>query len=336
MMPVSFGDRAHAYQLKLQNSDLKADLHKLSLELASGQVADTSKALKGNFASLASFEEAAAALEAYKTTNAEAAFFLDSAQSALGSIQVVSSEYAPSLLMASNAGNAQLVDTAISGAKGNLDAALAALNTRAAGQSIFAGQATNQSAVVNADAIIAELNPLIAGATTEADFMTVIDNWFDTPGGGFETNAYTGSTQSRSSIPIGSERTVDYGITALNPDIRTTLKGLTVAALVSDGAFASQQSERSNLLKTAGELLLAGETGIAAVRAEIGHAQNTVDHVAQHNDKERDILKIAKSELLGKDPYETAAELQATQVQLEALYTMTARISQLSLMDFLR
>jgi flagellar hook-associated protein 3 FlgL len=36
------------------------------------------------------------------------------------------------------------------------------------------------------------------------------------------------------------------------------------------------------------------------------------------------------------DPYEAATKLEAAQSQLEALYTVTARLSRLNLVDFLR
>ncbi len=46
-------------------------------------------------------------------------------------------------------------------------------------------------------------------------------------------------------------------------------------------------------------------------------------------------MEIARTELIGADPYDTATEMEAVQGQLETLYTVTARLSRLSLADFL-
>ena len=47
-------------------------------------------------------------------------------------------------------------------------------------------------------------------------------------------------------------------------------------------------------------------------------------------------LGLAREALIGADPYEAAAALEAAETQLETLYTLTARISRLSLVNFLR
>ena len=54
------------------------------------------------------------------------------------------------------------------------------------------------------------------------------------------------------------------------------------------------------------------------------------------NGAETTSLQIARNGITAVDPYETASRLEATRQQLETLYTLTARISRLSLVDFLR
>lgn len=51
---------------------------------------------------------------------------------------------------------------------------------------------------------------------------------------------------------------------------------------------------------------------------------------------QRTSLEIAQNELSSADPYDTVMRLEETQFRLESLYTITARLSELSLVGFLR
>jgi flagellar hook-associated protein 3 FlgL len=51
---------------------------------------------------------------------------------------------------------------------------------------------------------------------------------------------------------------------------------------------------------------------------------------------ERGVLESARSKIISADPYETASALEAVQFQIETLYVLTARTSQLRLTDYLR
>jgi flagellar hook-associated protein 3 FlgL len=48
------------------------------------------------------------------------------------------------------------------------------------------------------------------------------------------------------------------------------------------------------------------------------------------------MLEIARADLVAIDPFEAATRMEAAQTQLETLYSVTARLSRLSLVDFLR
>ena len=53
------------------------------------------------------------------------------------------------------------------------------------------------------------------------------------------------------------------------------------------------------------------------------------------NSSEESALQIARNDLTSVDPYSTATKLQETQTQLETIYALTARMSHLSLLDYL-
>ncbi|MCK5644400.1 MAG: flagellar biosynthesis protein FlgL, partial [Gammaproteobacteria bacterium] len=48
------------------------------------------------------------------------------------------------------------------------------------------------------------------------------------------------------------------------------------------------------------------------------------------------VFELEHSAILSADPYETVTKLEALQGQLQTIYTVTARLSNLSLTNFLR
>lgn len=336
MMFSSFGDQARTFMLSRQNSQLKTDLTRISLELSSGRVADSSKSVRGDYTGLSEIEEAATALAAYQTSNTETALFIENAQTALAFIQNLTGEAAPALLMASNTNNNELVAATTANSKQKLESVVSAINTQTTGRSLFSGTSTDTPALAPVDVFLADLAPLLSSETTAAGAMAIINDWFDSPGGGFETVAYTGSNTVLTPFEIGPGRSASFQITAADPGIRGAIKGLTIAALVSQGTMDSYHDERQLLLQQSGEILLSNENELSGLRAATGTAEAHIDEMRVQNETESHALNLAKNSILGADPYTAATELEAIQTQLETLYTVTARLSRLSLVDFLR
>jgi len=74
---------------------------------------------------------------------------------------------------------------------------------------------------------------------------------------------------------------------------------------------------------------------LTALQARLGVAQERISSAEIRNAAESSALQIARSDLLAIDPYDTATALQATQTQLETLYSITARLTRLNLTDYL-
>ena len=75
----------------------------------------------------------------------------------------------------------------------------------------------------------------------------------------------------------------------------------------------------------------AGEHG-----ARVGVAEARIEQAATRNNAARTSLEYSRNKLIAADPYETAAQLQTVQFQLESLYSVTVRNANLSLVNFLR
>lgn len=336
MTPITLGDLAQSFQLRGQNTTLKTQLGTLAQELSTGVAADLGKRVSGDFVPLSSIERSLSTLSAYKTAGAEAALMTNAMQASLESLSGVASDLSPNLLLAGNSVGDTLVTTTGVDAQSKLEQAVAALNTTVAGRALFAGADTDQTALAPANDIIAGLKAATAGQTTADGVMAAAQAWFDTPGGGFESLIYGGSDTPAGPVRLAEGQSLTLDVSAADPALRDMLRGLATAALLADPTvLAGDEAGRAALAKKAGEHLLTAEGPLSTLRAEIGGAQNRIETIQAENASHASMLELARSELIGADPYETATELEAVQGQLETLYTVTARLSRLNLADFL-
>jgi len=331
---VSLGDMAQSFMLRRQNVALKSDLQRLSMELTTGRVADTAARVSGDLVPISGIDASLARLNAYRSATAEAGLFAGSMQTALGVFDEVSSDLGRTLLAATSSASQTLIDAAGNEARSRLEMAMAALNTRVGDRTLFAGTATNGPATVPAETMLQALDTAILGATTAQDIEVAVSAWFNAPTG-FAATAYTGNAAlARVNIAPGEEVALD--ITATDPAILATLKGLAMAALLARGALASQPAERQTLANRAGLNLIESQSDRTYLAARLGTAQAQIDAAASRNAAETTSLQIARADITAADPFETASKLQETQQQLEKIYAITARITRLSLMDYLR
>ena len=332
---TSFGDLAQSFSLQRRGADLKTEMERLNQELVTGQVADVKAVLAGNTSYLSGIENDLRTLAGYGTAADEAAFFTDAMQLALDRIQTTSTELSQDLLATSNNGPEPVLDQLSRNARTELDTIVSSLNTVVGGRAVFGGTATGQNPVAQADTIMTELRTAVAGATTVDDIMSAVDTWFASPTG-YAAIGYTGSTTPLSPMRIGDGETVSVQTTAANVDLREVIKNVASAALVADGALGLTTEQKRDMLGRNGESLLVSQDGLTAVRAEVGASQERIDQIAARNSAERTSLEYAKGALLSADPYETATKLEEVQFQLQSLYTITARMSDLSLVNFVR
>lgn len=335
MSYVSIGDMAQTYMIRRQNSDLKATAATLATELSTGQTSDISKRFSGDYSVVSSIETSLTSLGTYKSAANEAGQFASAMQLTLENFQDRTTTAMSSLLLTGNSASKTQIESTATDVRVQFDAAVTSLNTQVGGRSLFAGIATDGPAMASPDVIIEDLKLAIAGATTAADVEAAVDTWFDTPGGGYDTVAYLGSDTPLTPFQIGLGEQADISITAADSEIRDTLKGLALAALISEGALSGDVSEQALLLQSAGESLLTAGDNQTIMRASLGSAEAHIENVVTQTTTEIAALEIVRTELLAVDPYAAASELEAVQTQLETLYALTARMSRLSLVDYL-
>ncbi|MDO6458847.1 flagellin [Celeribacter halophilus] len=335
MSVISFGDMATSIRNMRVTTQTKLDLEKYGSEVASGEKYDLSASVSGDFSPLASIERSLRTLQSYDLAIKEADLFATTVQSSLGSISEHVEELSSVLLTASTNGDATSVSVAGTDARTRFDAVVSTLNTRIGNRSLFSGAATGETALISADEIMNDLVAAVAGSSSFSDVEAIVDDWFMSSSGGFEMIAYQGSDIALSPFALGEHETVRVDFSANDASIRETLKGLALAALVDEGVLEGSVSEQSSLLQSAGETLMGVQAGLADLRAQVGAVEARIEEASLSNSAMTFSYETAKSEIVSADAYETASMLTQTETQLQLIYTLTARMSRLSLSDYI-
>lgn len=335
MSVISFGDMAASIRNMRVTTQTKLGLEKYGSEVASGEKYDLSDSVSGDFSPLASIERSLRTLQSYDLAIKEADLFATTLQSSLGSISEHVEELSSVLLTASTNGDATSVSVAGTDARTRFDAVVSTLNTRIGNRSLFSGAATGETALISADEMMNDLVAAVAGSSSFSDVEAIVDDWFMSSSGGFEMIAYQGSDTALSPFALGEHETVRVDFSANDASIREALKGLAMAALVDEGVLEGSVSEQSSLLRGAGETLMGVQAGLADLRARVGAVEARIEEASLSNSAMTFSYETAKSEIVSADAYESASMLTQTETQLQLIYTLTARMSRLSLSDYI-
>lgn len=336
MNPVSIGDLARLFQGRQLAGSLKANLTRLSREMTTGLRDDISSALSGDFGPMADIERLLTTVKSRQTSASEAAFVTEAMQTSLESIQENGRALNSALLTVRDTDNATTRQAIAQNARERFSMLTDTLNTNIAGRTLFGGGATDRAAIASASDMLAALKAATAAETNADGVIAVVDDWFDTPGGGFETSGYLGSDTPMAVFQFGAGDRVQPDFRADDPALREVMKGFALAALVGEGTLAGNPTGQIALLRAAGERMVNADQALTSLRAELGLAQERIEDADTRLSAEQTSLELARNQLIAVDPYEAASELEATYSQLETFYTVTSRLARLNFTDFMR
>ena len=335
MSSISLGDMAQSVYLRRQNTELKTEMSRLTSELSSGQVQDVIKHFGGDLNYLTDVERSLHLNSVFAASATEAVGFSGAMQASLEKVQHSISDLGGNILsIGANSGEYAASHLSEKG-RNVIEGLVATLNTSVAGRALFSGSATDSAALASADDILADLRSALAGQTTLAGVEAVMDGWFGASGG-FEAVGYTGGLSDMSAFHLGDGERIDLKIKGDDEVFRATLKSAAMAALSYDPALALSNGTRVEMLGRAGELSLGAVDSLTTARATLGYAEARIEEASVRLTAQNTSLEIARSELISADPYDTIVKLEETQFRLESLYTATVKLSQLSLVGFLR
>ncbi|SFR51970.1 flagellar hook-associated protein 3 FlgL [Yoonia tamlensis] len=332
-MPVNpVGDMARQFISMRNGSAIKADLSNLAQSLSTGRVTDIVQHLGGDTARYSGINHSLALLDSYAATASETGHSLGQMQTMLGQMQAAGDATSSQLLLISDSSNENQVTEAARAARSTFDTMVNLLNARVAERSLFGGAEVASAPLANAADMIASIQAAIGGATGQAAISAAVDTWFNDPLGGFATMGYEGDTGPAVQKRISENTTLTIDVRADDPALKSTLKSAALAAVTHEMPGLAVGT-RSGLLQEAGIGLFGATSGLVAVQARIGFAEESVGREQAEISAQITALEIAKNDHVSADPFDTASRLQAMQLQLETHYAVTARLSRLSLLS---
>lgn len=331
----SIGDLARGFVLRQQGDLLKSQMTRLTEELSSGVTTNTTRHLSGNFMQLGDVKHKLAMLGSHRVVAEQGRIESAAMQTALDRIAREAGLLSDTALALGTGTGASSFSTLSKEARGTVGAILSTLNVSAGGKSLFSGDAVTSPAVSRLDDFMIAIRNAAAGSASAADVTAAMDDFFETPGGGFETLVYQGSTSPRASFPLGEGESVSLDLRADDPAIRATLKQAAIASLLDDPGVILTSADQVELVRQVGEALLNTQNRVTGIQADLGFAESRIDRAASRISTEMYVLTEVQAELLAIDPFAAASELETVQIRLETLYTLTSRMSRLNLVNFL-
>lgn len=334
-MVQSIGDLAISFSNRSANVRIRTEMNTLVQELTTGRKSDIRSALSGELGPIAMIERSLSNATAYQTVINETELFLTTVQNSLSLVSEQLETLASAAFDMGNTSNPSLIANFGKQSRNQFESLVNTLNTSVAGRSLFAGNETATQPLGDPANILDDLVAALPPDALAEDVLTAVDAYFAV-GGGFETARYLGSNTDLSPFRLSPKDVVTFDITANTDEIRGALAATATAALLDRGVLSNNNREQNSLIRQAGLNLFEASTGVITVRGEVGVLENRLETARTRNSVETDTLAMARAEMVGADPFETATRLQMVQTQLDTFYTLTARLSQLNLTGYLR
>ncbi len=322
-------------QLQRQGAALRLQFEQAGSEMSSGLKRDVLAATHGDSKHLFSLDRAMARIDAQAANLSLAEGRAGTTSKTLALLQKSIDQLGPRLLSAGDREDMSSSRIEAADALNHFDSAIAALNARYAGRSVFAGDAADRAATASAGQILSDLATLTAAATSGTAVAAIVDDYFNNPASGYSVTGYLGSAGDAAPVELAEGESVAVQVRADDPAIREVLRNLALASLVANGTLSSSPEEQREILRSAGGGLLAGQDEILALRANLGHIEQRISDSQAFQEAERTGLEIARNNIVASDPYLAATRFQAMQGQLQSHYLVSSRLSQLSLTSYM-
>ncbi|PZO67683.1 MAG: hypothetical protein DI498_01455 [Paracoccus denitrificans] len=325
---ASFGDLARAQFLRAANTATRQKLSDATAEVVSGQHADVAAAHRGQTGQIALIDATLTRISAYQRNGAQVTATLSAVDLALGAIHTLVWRKDVEITSQIAQGDDQGLRQSATLGQGDLDAVLSQLATTSGGRYVFAGTAVSNVPVLSSTAILTRIRDTIAAEPGKTPQAAVDDLFSATDGAG----AYLGGCVV-SGVAVADGRSTGNPAIAADPGLTAMLKGLTLAALAGDPDMTA--AERRVVMGDAARNMATGTAGITTLRARVGAEAAGVEGAMTSNDTMTANLTMARNNLVSVDPYEAATALTEAEARMNKLYALTARLSRLSLTDYL-
>jgi len=345
---TSVSSAAISNAMRSQQMRMQVELVKATKESQTGQVADVGLALGARTAQSVTFQRDLDRLNVIVDSNGLVGARLSSTQTSLGQLSGAAQTFLSALTTASSSDSSNSL-TRDSGTA-TIQQLNSILNTSVNGEYLFAGTNTDVKPINDFNAagspakaafdasFVANFgftpdDPLAADITSAQmdDFITndVMPQFM---GPGWQAN-WSNATDQQIVSRIALNETTPTS-TSANSD---GIKKLAMAATMVASLMSSNVSQDAKNTIVSRSTLLVGEalSGIAQVQSETGIVQKRVSDANDRMKTQVDLFERHIVDLVGVDPAEAATRVADLTQHIETSFALTARIQQLSLLNYL-
>ncbi|WP_411818550.1 flagellin [Hyphococcus sp. DH-69] len=320
-------------RLNTSIADTKAKAEAARIEVVTGRIADLEAELGGSVGDAQLLRKAISDVELMQAATQRSLGRAQIAQVALTRSTDGVETNATNMLSAIGRNDEQSINIAATQAGLQLDAAISAFNTRYEGRSLFSGDATNQPSLADAETLLTDIRAIFAAAPDAATREADLDTYFNDPAGGFATNIYLGGDGLAPRTEISEGELINYSAKADEQAVKDLLRGLSTAVIANEN---TTWPDREQALTRAAAGMIEATEDLVTIRARVGAAEERMVAADTRLEAEATALGATYNERTARDPYEAASMLQQLESQLDASYLVTARISQLSFVNYVR
>ena len=323
-------------------ADVQKQLADAETELTTGFLADPVKSLGSQIGLDQTLQAQSATLTNFQSNNTIAQSSLTATQNALTSITSDAQSFVSALITAQSTGDVATLQTQ---AQQFLASLASQLNTSVGGSYIFGG-INNSTPPLSDDsqsaqnATSAAFQALLSSTSSTVSSLSATD--MQTFLSGAFANLFTGSNWSSnwsqaSSTPmsalISPNQTVTTSATANDPAFQDLVSAYVSVADLSFNNLNS--STQLAVVKNAQQLIGSATQGITNLQSSLGISQSQITNANSLMQTQATLMNNTVSQIAGVDPSQAATNLSNLTTQLETAYSLTDRISKLSLVNYL-
>ncbi len=315
---------------------IKARLDIVSKEAVTGQRADLTKATNGRVGGAHLMRKALNDIELSTRINSLTTTRLDLISQGISGARIAMNGIDTRAIIALNSAGSAGVVAISNEAEANLRSVMTALSIKHGPRNLLSGNVTDRPPFSGPGALLDDVRNIMTTAGSPADIDAALDIYFNDPAGGFQTNIYTGGTDAAPPMHIGNGQKISVDVRADSQTIKDVLRGLAVIATAQSSGNAIGTSEFTEIFNNGITAATNGTSGLISLEGNLGIFSETLEKANARNQFEALSLSAAYQTLTGRDQFEAAAELKQLEVQLESSYIITARLSGLTLTNYLR
>jgi flagellar hook-associated protein 3 FlgL len=336
-------------ETKTSIATLQKRLADAQTELATGRHADVGATLGAQTGASVSLRQDMDQIKSIKDTNTIVLTRMENSQAALNSLAQVSQNFFDILTPAQSSGS--MPESVLQQAKSSMQSLQDQMNTSLDGQYLFAGinsdvrpmddffsdpPSAAAQAVTNAFTTKFGMSPddPNVSSISPADMQSFLDNEFADL---FSDANWSADWSPASDKPVNSRisrtETANTSATANNTSIRNLAQAFTMVAGLG---FANLNSATQQVvMQQASQLATDGKAGLIKIQASLGVTQQRVSDANDQIDMQVTFLTKSIDGLEGVDSTSVLSQISDLSTALEAAYSVTNRLSNLSIMDYI-